>query len=173
MTKSDTIRRRSNTTPGGRGFTLIEVLVTLVILSLSALGMASLQAVALRTNNDALLESLAATLAQDVIERIRANPTGDYTTTFDAANLIVNAPSCKGLAADCDAVAMVQDDLRDWKCYLGVVAMSTVCATRGIAGQLPGGDGTITVAGNTYTISIRWIDAANNATRPIIFTTVI
>ena len=51
---------------------MIEVLVTLVIISLAALGMASLQAVALRTNNNALLESQAATLAQDVIERIRA-----------------------------------------------------------------------------------------------------
>ena len=152
---------------------LIEVMVTLVIVSLAALGMASLQTVALRTNNNALLESQAATLAQDVIERIRANPSGDYTTTFDAQNPVGILSSCKGLAANCDAVAMVQHDLMDWKCYLGVVAIKAACDMRGIAGQLPGGDGSITVAGNTYTISIRWFDAASNATRPIIFTTVI
>ena len=173
MTRSDRIRRMCNLVPRGRGFSLIEVLVTLVIVSLAALGMANLQAVALRTNNNALLESQAATLAQDVMERIRANPAGDYNTTFNAAIAVVNVPSCNGLTANCDAVAMVQHDLMDWKCYLGVVAMSTACAMRGIPGQLPDGDGSITVAGNTYTISIRWFDAASNATRPIIFTTVI
>jgi len=152
---------------------MIEVMVTLVIVSLAALGTASLQAVALRTNNNALLESQAATLAQDVIERIRANPTGDYTTTFNAVNLIAIAPSCKGLIANCDAAATVQDDLRDWKCYLGVAAMSAICDLRGVPAQLPGGDGSITIAGNTYTISIRWFDAASNTTTPIVFTTVI
>jgi len=173
MTSSDRSWSLCNPIPGDRGFTLIEVMVTLAVLSLAALGMASLQTVALRTNSHALLESQAATLAQDVIERIRANPTGDYTTTFADPNPVATPTSCNGLTADCDAVAMAQHDLMDWKCSLGVVAMSSACAVRSIAGQLPDGDGSITVAGNTYTISIRWFDATSNATRTIVFTTVI
>ena len=173
MTRSDRNLRLCNLIPRGRGFSLIEVMVTLVVISLAALGMASLQTVTVRTNTHALLESQAATLAQDVIERIRANATGDYTTTFEDPNPLINPTSCNGLAANCDAVAMAQHDLMDWKCSLGVVAMQAACDARGIPGQLPGGDGSITVAGSTYTISIRWFDVASNATTPIIFTTVI
>ena len=171
MRRSERNRGFCNPDPKGRGFSLIEVMVTLVIISLAALGMASLQSVALRTSNHAFLESLAATLAQDVIERIRANPDGDYTTIFDEANPVGNLPSCKGLNANCDAAAMVQHDLMDWKCSLGVVAMSNSCTVRGISAQLPDGDGSIAVAGDTYTITIRWFDAASNASRSIIFTT--
>ena len=153
-----------------RAFSLIEVLVTLVIISVAALGTAGLQTVTLRINNGALLESQAATLAQDIVERIRANPDGAYATVFDAANLLLDAPVCEGPAADCDSVEMAQHDLVDWKCALGVAALANVCDERGIAGQLPDGDGSITVAGNTYTTSIRWFDSASGLTMPIVFT---
>ena len=50
------------------GFSLVEVMVTLAIVSVAALGMAGLQTVTLRANNNSLLESQVATLAQDLIE---------------------------------------------------------------------------------------------------------
>ncbi len=173
MTRSDKIWRLSNPVPRRHGFSLIEVMVTLAIVSVAALGMASLQVVAVRSNNSALLESQAATAAQDLIERIRANPTGNYSTTFEETISVSEVPPCKGVNSNCDAVAMARHDLMDWKCSLGAVAMSSTCATRGIAGQLPNGDGSITVVGNTFTISVLWFDAASNATRTIVITAVI
>jgi type IV pilus assembly protein PilV len=164
--------RRRDVSPS-RGFSLIEVLVTLVIISLATLGMANLQAVSLRANNHALFESQAATLAQDIIERIRANPAGDYTIAFDQAIPGEAVPSCIGVIANCDAEAMAQHDLMEWKCSLGVAAWSNACALRLIGGQLPDGNGSIASAANTYTVRIRWFDAASNATRLITFTTVI
>jgi type IV pilus assembly protein PilV len=156
-----------------RGFSLIEVLVTLVIISLATLGMAKLQAVSMQTNTNALFESQAATLARDIIERIRANPAGDYTTAFNQAVPVAVIPSCNGAGANCDAAAMAQHDLMEWKCTLGVTAFSVACAPLVVGGQLPNGNGSITIAANTYTVSIRWFDIASNATRLITFTTVI
>ena len=151
-----------------RGFSLVEVMVTLAIVSVGALGMAALQTVTLRSYNNALLESQAATLAQDVIERVRANPNGDYTTGYESA---IAGAVCTGLNANCNADAMARYDLMAWKCALG--AVSNICAAGGIAGQLPAGAGSITVAGNIYTVSIRWFDTASNANRTIVFTSIL
>ena len=156
-----------------RAFSLIEVMVTLVVVSLAALGTAGLQTVAVRMNHNALLESQASTLAQDIIERIRANQGGNYTTGFDAVNLIENAPFCAGLAANCSGDDMAQHDLVDWKCALGFDAIQDVCQARGIPGQLPDGDGSIAIAGNTYVITVRWYDSAQAAVRQIAFTAMI
>ena len=75
--------------------------------------------------------------------------------------------------ANCNTAAMAQHDLMEWKCKLGDAALTEACAKRLIGGQLPGGNGAITIAGNTYTVRVRWFDAASNATRLITFTTVI
>ena len=172
MTMSSGIWRFFDSAPRQRGFSLIEVMVTLAIVSVAALGMARLQTVTLRSNNSALLESQAATLAQDLIERVRANPAGDYTTTYDSA-VADGAVRCEGLEANCDADAMAQFDLLQWKCSLGAIAIDDACALRGVAGQLPNGDGLITVAGNIYTITIRWFDAAANTNRTLVISSAI
>ncbi len=171
MTRPDSNWTLRISPPGQRGFSLIEVMVTLAIVSVAALGMARLQTATLRSNNNALVESQAATIVQDLIERIRANPDGDYTTAFEE-NINV-AATCAGLNANCDVDAMARYDLLQWKCALGAAESSEACAGRGIAGQLPGGDGSITFAGNIYTITIRWFDAASDEDRTIVISTVL
>lgn len=56
-----------------KGFTLIEVLVAMGILSVGVLGTASLQAKALRYVQVASQQSLAAQLGKDLVGRMRAN----------------------------------------------------------------------------------------------------
>ena len=53
------------------GFTLIEVLVTLVILAVGLLGIASLQLKGAQFNHDAVLRSQISTLAYDIADRVR------------------------------------------------------------------------------------------------------
>jgi type IV pilus assembly protein PilV len=56
-----------------RGMTLIEVLVTLILISVGLLGVAALQLTSLRSNKDAYVRSQASALAGDILDRMRAN----------------------------------------------------------------------------------------------------
>lgn len=67
-----------------RGFSLVEVLVSIVILSFGLLGMVGLQASALKNNRDARLQSEALGLARELAEMMRANPS--VATQSTAAN---------------------------------------------------------------------------------------
>ena len=74
-----------------RGFTLIEVLVTLVILTFGLLGIAGLMAKGQRIAFEAYQRQQAVALAVDMAERIRGNrflantcPTGPACTTYTA-----------------------------------------------------------------------------------------
>ena len=57
----------------GGGFSLIEVMVTIVLVSIGLLGMAALQAAALRNSYASYQRSLANLQAQDATERIWAS----------------------------------------------------------------------------------------------------
>ncbi len=56
-----------------RGFSLIEVLISLSILAAGLLGMTALQNEALQFNQAAFTDSQAQFLINDMVERIRAN----------------------------------------------------------------------------------------------------
>ena len=58
------------------GFSMIEVLVTLILVSVGVLGMVALQARTIQFTQDSVQRNVAATLANDLVELIRATPTG-------------------------------------------------------------------------------------------------
>ena len=68
-----------------KGFTLVEVLVAMVILAIGLLGLASLQAIALKDNQDAYLRSQANLLAYEMNDRMRAN--ASYWKTLDTLGM--------------------------------------------------------------------------------------
>lgn len=55
------------------GFSLIEVLVSIIILSFGLLGMVGLQAAALQSNREARMQSAAGSLARELAEMMRGN----------------------------------------------------------------------------------------------------
>jgi len=63
-----------------KGFSLIEVLIALVILSISLLGIASLMATTTRYNSSAGHMTEAATFAQDMLEQLRVTPWANVVT---------------------------------------------------------------------------------------------
>ncbi len=129
-----------------RGFSLVESLVALVVLSVGLLGVAALYVSALRFGRTALLRSDAVTLAGDMVDRIRANASGgsSYALAAGAANTAVAA--CSG--AGCTAAQMATTDKAQWAALL--------------ARSLPAGTGTVAVdtstSPTTYTITVRWTE---------------
>lgn len=83
-----------------RGFSLIEILVSIVVLSFGVLGMVGLQATALKGNRDARLQSEALGLARELAEMMRANPSvatqsagNPYLGDFQSGNMQPQSPS--------------------------------------------------------------------------------
>jgi len=60
------------------GATLIEVMVALLVLSVGILGVAILQLNALKHSDSAMRRSQVSFIAQDLLERARANPDAHY-----------------------------------------------------------------------------------------------
>lgn len=69
-----------------RGFSLIEVLVALAIMSFGMLGIAALQVTGVRANQGAYLRSQATLIANDLAERMYANRAGTMRTLYDGLN---------------------------------------------------------------------------------------
>ena len=63
-----------------RGFSLVEVLIALVIMSVGMLGIAGLYVQTMQAGRTSMLRHHAVTLAGDVADRIRANPRASAIT---------------------------------------------------------------------------------------------
>ena len=125
------------------GFSLIEVLITAIIISFGVLGLISLQLSELRNTRSALVNSQATLLIADITERVRANATQfNAYATLDAKN-----NDCKTKA--CTAGDLVASDLYSWQTRL--------------AATLPSGEGEISADDDTLTISIHWDESNNGA----------
>ena len=119
------------------GFTLVEVLIAVLVLSIGLIGLASLQGVALQFNNSAFLRSQATNLAYDMADRVRANRRA--ALNLGAYNLAVaDATPAAGALAD--------TDLNEWRTAL--------------QNNLPGGTGGVVIdaVNNNLTIVVCWDD---------------
>ena len=103
------------------GATLIEALVSILILSLGLLGMASLQLNALSFQKSSATTHRVAELTNDISEKIRANPTGakdgeyGYTATYSIAkSATVTSNLCRSSGVDCTAQDIAEDDVSAW-----------------------------------------------------------
>lgn len=96
------------------GFTLLEVLIAVVILSIGLLGVAGLQAFGLRNNQDAYVRSQAAILAMDIAERMRANRAGVLAGAYDLGAAAQNA-NCNNAAVGCTPAELAGHDLYQWR----------------------------------------------------------
>lgn len=105
----------------GSGFTLLETLIALVVLSVGMLGIASLHVEGLRNGRTASLRTKAVVLATDMAEKMRANRAGAR-----AGNYVVTAGDngnnndcaddlAGGATVDCSPAQMAAHDVWLWK----------------------------------------------------------
>ena len=147
------------------GFTLIEVLVSLLILSVGLMGLATLQVVGLQNTQGGAQRVQAAFLAYDITDRMRSNPAavtaGSYNLTAQAQvpggmggmGGMGGAPAavvdCVGVNANCSVAEIAAFDLDRWQTHLGA--------------YLTNGTGAIATVDNgttsQITVTIQWADA--------------
>jgi type IV pilus assembly protein PilV len=122
------------------GFSLLEVLITMIIVAIGLLGFAGLQTYSLKSNRVSMQRSMATLYAYSILDSMRANAANrnNYVQAFTAT-----PDSCDptGIAGSGD---MATDDMDYWN--------------QAISCNLPQGQGRIAVNGTAVTISIRWKD---------------
>lgn len=146
------------------GFTLIEILISVFILAVGLLGIASMQAQSLQFNFSAYQRSQATFLAYDIIDRMRVNKPqallGSYNFALGAGP--VSATDCQATGANCSTGDMANFDLTQWVCRLGNWNETATCQGMNIEGPLAEGDGAVDVAvvGTRIrvTVTVTWLD---------------
>ena len=126
-----------------RGFSLVEVLIALIIMSVGMLGIAGLYVQSMQAGRTAMFRHQAVTLAGDVADRIRANPrAGIAYAGFGANN------NCVAAGVDCNEAQMAANDIFIWD--------------QEALGSLPSGDVIVAYDGAAipplYTITIQWTE---------------
>lgn len=125
-----------------RGFTLLEVLIALLVLSIGLLGLAALQTSGLRSNQMATMRTLATQIAYDMTDRMRANPTGMTNLEYVIATDETPAAS---------PATTAEIDLTEWRDQVA---------------RLPGGLSSITRSAGppvTHEITVYWDEERKGA----------
>ena len=138
------------------GFTLLEVLIALLVLSIGLLGFAALQTLGLRSNQMASMRTLSTQYAYDMTDRMRANPEGvdasQYVYTYDPDSPPTYSKDCR--TETCTPTEMAEFDIALW--------INTLEQT------LPSGRGSIsqavTAGVTTHTVTIFWDEERTGAT---------
>ena len=145
-----------------KGFTLMEVMVALAVITIGLLGIAGMQLFSLKTNHDAYLRTQAGFIAYSLIDKMRANRdealAGSYNIDIDDGPSI--GTNC--YSANCGSSSLAQFDLNLWKCELGKFSDDAICSTAlSVTPILPNGDGSVALSGNEITVTVQWQDSLN------------
>ncbi len=162
-----------------RGFTMIETLVSLVIISIGVLGFALLQIESLKATKTATERSKAIHFATDMLERIRANK--NAIASYATANIDGPGTSALTQCADplttptvtaatttlntCTGAEMAAFEIRQWRTSIEDPIFG-FGVNRGEAGIQVTGTGPWTVV-----VSIRWLEKSD--TQNYVLTTAI
>lgn len=132
-----------------RGDTMIEVLVTLIIIAVGVLGTAALQVTTLKNLSSSHSASTAAILAEDFGERMRANPDAALNDAY-VHSATTTFTDCS--TADCTNVALAAYDIGTWWQQMATV--------------LPVGSAEVTrnAGTNTFVLTVRWDDDRSGST---------
>lgn len=125
------------------GFSLVEVLIALIIMSVGMLGIAGLFVQSMQAGRTSMFRHQAVTLAGDVADRIRANPrAGIAYAGFGADH------NCVGQGVNCSEAQMAANDILIWD--------------QEALDSLPNGDVIVAfddaVSPPLYTITVQWTE---------------
>ncbi len=145
------MKKSSNVTARYRqvGLSLIEVLIALIILAIGLLGTAAMQTLSMESTVNANYRSVALYMANDLIDRIRANPVAHENGHYDSTAGAVLNSACT-TSTGCTPAEMAKNDVQEW--------------LNGLSNKLPSGTGTITRGtGDAYVITVSWRERVKKA----------
>ena len=147
------------------GVTLIEVLIALILMAFGLIGIAAMQTAAISNNVISGQYTQAATLAQNMAERMRGNRDGVVNNLYAKAAGTVGNPPSNCYSAACSSADQAAWDLAVWYASAAPnVSLGNVPA--GPTANLPGALVSITCAATCNTDSVRVItvywDGDNN-----------
>ncbi len=128
------------------GFSLLEVLVAILLLSVALLGLARLQTYSMQTTNSAYFRSQATALANDMIERVRLNPEGNYSSV--GVDNLLDCGVIDLCTTACDADDLAVRDLYTVQCGLA--------GDGGVHYLLPSGAMSVRKKIDSYEVTIQW-----------------
>lgn len=97
------------------GFTLLEVLVALLVLSVGLLGLAALQTIGMKFNHQSYQRTQAVFQAYDIIDRIRANPRARDSYQNVPGGFTVTNTNCIAVGTPCTPTELANYDIAVWK----------------------------------------------------------
>ncbi len=148
-----------------RGTTLLEALITVLVLGLAGLAYAALQVLGVSSNASAAWRSQATVLAAEMADRMRGNPAGVAAGAYNSLTSPGTALVCS-LSVPCTAAQMATTDFANWRSTLARV--------------LPGGSGQVCrvnlgaldtdrcstpcdASGDGFAIKVSWTEPRNSS----------
>lgn len=167
-----------------RGFTLVEVLITLIVLSIGLLGAAGLEITSLRNTHSSYLRSQAVALIDDMADRMRTNMTGVDANQYANIQTTPSAPDFDCMtdfdnteaAGTCSSNDVAEYDTYAWRTAVSQVlpsgAGTTLCTDSNDPDALTNGfadadnnrvhdansDGNSCSIGSTHILTVSWDD---------------
>jgi type IV pilus assembly protein PilV len=155
------------------GFTLLEVLVSIVVIAIGLLGLFGLQAKAQKAETESYGRTQALVLIQDIADRMNAN----RADTFSLAYVTATPVGGGGALDDCAGKTGADLDLCEWGNLLrgaaetsagnacstgsgagciGAMTSASGCIAYDAASELPDSSGAVQAGTGIYTISVVW-----------------
>ena len=134
---SHKLSRQPRSAQRQHGVSLVEVLVSVVVVALGLLGAVALQATALRNNQGAYERTQTSILTQGIFDAMRANLPGVASGSYNTDDWVCTAPNATTLASR---------DIARW--------------VNNLHSQIhPGACGSIACTANACTVGVRWDDS--------------
>jgi len=155
------------------GFTLLEILVAIVVLSIGLLGLAAIQVNSLNNNQTAYFRSIASQQAYDMADRMRANLAGVSAGHYDniTATIPTNPACIDSGSSGCTTLSSVRStDQFQWLTNTAVLLPSgsgTVRCSRGPATCLT----TDVNSNRIFNITVSWTEKTSIGTTTQSFVT--